>query len=301
MQQKRNGKQLMMIGGILVVLVLGVGFFFTHQGGSSKPAAASSTQPVVIASQTIAQGTVFQRGQSVTDLFKVEQEPSNLVPFGAYTSLTQITALTHTAECGPVQSAGCEGQVTATQTIFQGTPVVSGMFSTLGQYRTGVDPAFAIPYGYVAIAVPLTLANSVQGSVSPGDDVDLIATYTNTSIKDPMRQVSTQYALNDLRVISVNGPPATSTSSSSSSNPLTSASSSSGANAQPGAGGNLVVLVRYQQALVVQHLKDDPHWTMSVVLRSAKETDIQHFKTLTVDGKWYFFKQQNPFQENPGY
>jgi Flp pilus assembly protein CpaB len=307
MQQRRNGKQLIMIGGILIVLVLGVGFFFSHQGGGSNKASASSTQPVVVAQQTVPQGTIFKQGQSLTDLFKVKQEPSDLVPFGSYTSVNQLTALTRTPGCGPVKAAGCDGEVTVTQTIFQNSPVLTGMFSTLGQYRTGVDPAFAIPYGYVGIAVSFDAANSVIGSISAGDDVDLMATYKGPMLaRDPGRYSTTQYALNDLRVISVNGPPATDSSSSSGpSLPGSSSSSNTGANAQAAAanaGGTLVLLVRYQQALVIQHLKDDgEHWTVSVVLRSAKETDIQHFKTLTVNDNWYFSKQQNPFQISPGY
>jgi len=303
MQQRQNGKQLIMIGGILIVLVLGVGFFFSHQGGGSKQASAANTQPVVVAQQTIPQGTVFKQGQSLTDLFTVKQESSDLVPFGSYTSVSQLAALTNTAGCGPVKAAGCQGEVTTTQTIFQNSPVVTGMFSTLGQYRTGVDPAFAIPYGYVGIAVNFTEANSVIGSISAGDDVDLMASYADPMQKDPLRKSATQYALNDLRVISVNGPPATSSSSSSGpSIPGSGSSTSAGVNAQAGAsGGTLVLLVRYQQALIIQHLKDDPNWIMSVALRSAKETDIQHFKTLTVIGRWFFNKQQNPFQGNPGY
>ena len=111
MQQRQNGKQLIMIGGILIVLVLGAGFFFSHQGGgnSSSQASASNTQPVVVAQQTIPQGTVFKQGQSLSDMFAVKQEPTDLVPFGSYTSLSQLTALTHTSGCGPVKAPAATG------------------------------------------------------------------------------------------------------------------------------------------------------------------------------------------------
>jgi hypothetical protein len=60
--------------------------------------------------------------------------------------------------------------------------------------------------------------------------------------------------------------------------------------------------VRYQQALVIQHLKDfGGSWTMSVVLRSSKETDIPHFRTLPVFGNWFFTKQENHFDYKPPY
>ena len=62
------------------------------------------------------------------------------------------------------------------------------------------------------------------------------------------------------------------------------------------AGGTLVLLVRYQQALIIQHLKDfGGSWTISAVLRSAKETDIPHFKTIPVTARWFFVKQDNKF------
>lgn len=301
MQQRQNGKQLIFIGGILIVLVLGVGFFFSHQGGGSKSAAAATTAPVVVAAQTIPQGTIFKQGQPLSTLFMVKQEPVGLVPFGAYSSVGQLTALTHTPGCGPVKAAGCQGQVTVGQTIFQGTPVVTGMFSTLGQYRSGISPSFAIPYGFVGIAVNFDAANSVIGSVNPGDDVDLIATYKGLRIPVGTEGGATQYTLSDLRVISVNGPPSTGPTSSSSGSSAAS-SSTTGASATTAQGGTLVLLVRYQEALIIQHLKDTgEHWTISVVLRSSKETDIKHFKTLTVNDNWFFNKQSDPFKANPGY
>lgn len=302
MQQRQNGKQLIMIGGVLIALVLGVAFLFSHQGGGSNQASAQTTAPLLVAQQTIPQGTIFKAGQSLSSYFTVKQVPVSLVPFGAYTTLNQVQQLTQTNGCGPVKAAGCQGQVTSTQTIFQGTPVVTGMFSSLGTYRQGVSPAFAIPYGYVGIAVSFDAANSVVGSIFPGDDVDLIATYKGLKIPVLSQGGATQFTLNDLRVISVNGPPATSNSGSSSSSSSTSSTSANGASAQVPTGGTLVLLVRFQEALIIQHLKDvGEHWTISVVLRSARETDILHFKTLTVNDNWFFNKQSNAFKSNPGY
>jgi Flp pilus assembly protein CpaB len=152
-----------------------------------------------------------------------------------------------------------------------------------------VGPAFAIPYGYVGIAVNFDSVNSVLGSISAGDDVDVIASYRGIHVSGVKAPPQTQFVMNDVRVMSVNAPPTTSATSSSSS-----------AAATANAGGTLVLLVRFQQALVIQHLKDFG-WQISVVLRSASETDIPHFKTLPVTDKWFFAKADNPLKSNPGY
>jgi hypothetical protein len=91
--------------------------------------------------------------------------------------------------------------------------------------------------------------------------------------------------MNDIRVISVNA-----------------AVAAPGAAAPPPAtaGGTLILLSRFQQALIIQHLKDFG-WQISVVLRSATENDIPHFKTLPVTDKWFFAKSDNPLKANPGY
>jgi Flp pilus assembly protein CpaB len=171
---------------------------------------------------------------------------------------------------------------------------VSGMFSTLGQFRTTAGPAFQVPYGYVAIAVNFTAANSVLGSIQAGDDVDLMASLTGLEGQNAAKfkvPTQTQYVMNDVRVIGVNGPPPAPAGSSSSNS-----SSSSSASANNSAGGSLLLLVRYQQALIIQHLKDFAgSWTMSVVLRSSKETDIPHFGTTPVTERWFFVKQTNHF------
>lgn len=286
----------MMIGGGVILLVLVLGFFLTRGGGGNSTAAArSGTTPVVVALQTVPQGTVFKSGQSLGTFFSVKQVPPSLVPFGAYTSVQQIENLTHVSGCGPVQANGCQGEITSGQTIYENTPVVSGMFSNLGQYRQNPTPAFSIPYGYVGIAVNFDAANSVLGSVQAGDDIDLIASWRGGRAGELRAPGETQFALNDVRVISVNAPP-TVPGQSASSSPVSATAPSAAANT----GGSVILLVRYQQALVIQHLKDFG-WQLSCVLRSAKETDIEHFKTLPVTDKWFFAKTSNGFKVNPGY
>lgn len=293
--QRQNGKQLIVIGGVVIALVLGIGFLFTRGGSSSGANAATATVPIVYANQTVPAGTTFSATQSLSGFFSVKQIPPALAPFGAYHTVAEISALTHPAGCGPVQSAGCDGQITTIAPISQGLPVVSGDFTSLGQYRQTVGPSFAIPFGYVGIAVNFDAANSVLGAISPGDTIDLIASWrggllTGTKFKAPGE---TQYAMDNLKVISVNAPPSVGGANSSSSSGTT--ATTAGAS-----GGTVVLLVRYQQALEIQHLKDFG-WQLSAVLRSAKATNIPHFRTLPITDKWFFSKSSNPFSTSPGY
>ena len=283
MQNRRRGTQLILAGVVVVVLVLGVGLFLLNRNnGSSTPASvAVTTVPEVVAIQTIPQGTVFKQGQDLSTFFVVRQAPPSLVPIGAYTSVAQIQALAASTGCSPGQT-GCAPQITTTQTIYQNAPVASGMFSNLGQFRNAAGPSFTIPYGYVGIALNFDPINSVINSIYPGDDIDVIASYHGAAVKGIDAQPQTQYVMNDLRVLSVNAPPSAQTGS-----------------AAVG-GGLLLVLARYQQALVIQHLKDFG-WQLSAVLRSAKETDIPHFKTVPVTDRWFWTKAQNPLKTDPGY
>jgi Flp pilus assembly protein CpaB len=282
MRNRRRGTQLILAGIVIVVLVLGVGLFLSNRGGSSTPqSAAVTTAPEVVAIQTIPQGTIFKSGQDLGTFFVVRQAPPSLVPVGAYSSIAQIQSLAASTGCAPGQ-IGCSAQVTTTQTIYQNGPVVSGMFSTLGQFRNAAGPSFTIPYGYVGIALNFDPINSVINSIFPGDDIDVIASYHGATIKGINAQPQTQFVMNDLRVLSVNAPPSAQTGS-----------------AAVG-GGLLLVLARFQQALVIQHLKDFG-WQLSAVLRSAKETDIPHFKTLPVTDRWFWTKAQNPLKTDPGY
>lgn len=282
MQNRRRGTQLILAGIVVVVLVLGIGLFLSNRSsGSSTQTAAVTTVPEVVAIQSVPQGTIFKQGQDLNTFFVVRQAPPSLVPIGAYTSVAQIASLTSSSGCAPGQT-GCAAQITSTQTIFQNAPVASGMFSNLGQFRNAAGPSFTIPYGYVGIALSFDPINSVIGSIFPGDDIDVIASYHGVAIAKLKAQPQTQFVMNDLRILSVNQPPSAQTGS------------------VAVGGGTLLVLARFQQALVIQHLKDFG-WQLSAVLRSAKETDIPHFKTLPVTDRWFWQKALNPLKTDPGY
>lgn len=289
MLQRENGRQLIIIGVIVIIVVLLLFFVLSSRGGGGGTPAAQKTTPIVVALQTIPQGTSFRGGQPLTTYFAVKQFPADLAPFGAYTSVGQIANVATSAGCTRNITAACAGTITTTQTIYQSVPIVSGMFSTLGQYRQAQGPSFAIPLGYVGIAISLSDVNSVLGSITPGDSVDLIASYTGGGQGVPAAAPpQTQYVLNNLKVISVGGPPAAS------------AASGTASTTAPAGGGTLLVLAKLQEALVIQHLKDFG-WELSAVLPSAKEPSIPHFRTLPVTNKWLFVKMSNPFRTNPGY
>src|SRR6516165_679287 len=108
MQSRNNGRQLILVGIVVIVLVLGIGFFLMNRGGggSVKANSPTGTVPVVVAQQAIPQGTIFKAGENLNGLFQVKPVPTALAPFGAYSKVSQITALTKTQGCGPVQANG---------------------------------------------------------------------------------------------------------------------------------------------------------------------------------------------------
>jgi Flp pilus assembly protein CpaB len=286
MIQRENGRQLIIIGIVVIIVVLLLFFLLSNRGSVPGTSTSSEkTTPVVVAVQTIPQGTTFRAGQPLTTYFAVKQFPQSLAPFGAYTSVQQVQNVATSAGCTRNITPACAGTITTTQTIYQSVPIVSGMFSTLGQYRQAQGPSFQIPLGYVGIAISLSDVNSVLGSIQPGDSVDLIASYTGSGRGiNAAAPPQTQYIMNNLKVISVGGPPAAAGTTS----------------ASAAGGGTLLVLARLQDALVIQHLKDFG-WALSAVLPSAKEPSIPHFRTLPVTDKWLFVKMANPFRTNPGY
>src|SRR5947209_1455096 len=116
MNQRNRGRQLM-IGGVgLIVLVLVGGLFLTNRGGNSSKSTQSAMAPVVVALQSIPQNTSFTAGEPLNSYFTVRQLPKDAVPFGAYTSVNQIASFLKSTGCLPSASAGCRGTFTTTQT-----------------------------------------------------------------------------------------------------------------------------------------------------------------------------------------
>jgi Flp pilus assembly protein CpaB len=294
MIRRENANRYIAIGGIIIVLVIGLAIYLATRGGggSSTTAQAEATTPVVVALVDVPQGTVFQAGQPLTTYFAVKQVSLDAKPLGAYTSVSQIEAVVKSTGCEPANQPGCRGQITTTQTIYRGLPVVSGMFSTLGPYRQFVGPSFRIPFGYVAISLNVGGDNAVSGSIQAGDTVDLIASYQGTgkNVGNIHAPAQTQYIMTNVKVIGVGifAPPSSTTGS------------TEAGSAQVPSSGSLVILARYQQALVIQHLKDFG-WQISAVLLSAHQTAIPHFSTVPVTDRWFFVKMSNPFRSNPGY
>ncbi|HZU14466.1 MAG TPA: RcpC/CpaB family pilus assembly protein [Chloroflexota bacterium] len=283
MIQRGNSRRLIIVGVGVIVAVIIIALVLSLRGSGSANAQnkPSVTVPVLVAIQTIPQGTNFRAGSTLSTYFQVRQLPPTDVPVFAYRSLNDVTNLIKSTGCQPASAPGCAGQVTAAETIYAGEPVVKGMLSSLGAYRLSQTPSFQIPPGYVGLSIDLSPENDALNSIEQGDTVDLIASYTGNA-KNFTAPNQTQYVMEDVKVIGVGGPTATAGSASSV------------------GGGELLLLMRYQQALVIQHLKDFG-WTISAVLRSAKEPAIPNFKTIPVTDKWLFVRNNDPFKFNPGY
>jgi Flp pilus assembly protein CpaB len=317
MYERENARRLIIlgIGVVAVVVIVGAIFFFVRGRGNSNNTAAGSGTPtaiplvsVVVSTVPIPQATNLNVSQ-VPTYFGLEAVPGAVAPPDAYTSLSQVQSLIASAP---------QGAVTTTQTIFQKSVIVPGMFSTFGQFKTGPTASSVIPYGYEADAVAFDPLDSVENSITAGDDIDIIGslkaptTPCGQTVGNPTCgmhiEAQTQFVLTDVRVLSVNVPPPVTTGSA----PVPTAVPAAGvATATPATtptatpipaagGGTLLLLLRYQQALELQHLKDFG-WQLSAVLRSSKQQTTLHLKTLPVTDRWFFSKTQTPFKANPGY
>src|SRR5947209_2842970 len=170
MYERENARRLILLGVIVVVLVILVGAFFLFRGGGSsgKATPVVQTKTVVVAAISIPQGTTLNVGTALSTYFTTQSVPVNVVPTSAYASVAQIQQLIASAP---------KHEVVTTQTVFAKAVIVSGMFSTLGQFTLAQGTSFVIPFGYVGIAIAFDPINSVIGSITNGDTIDIITSY----------------------------------------------------------------------------------------------------------------------------
>ena len=115
---------------------------------------AQHTVAVVVATHNVSAGAQL----SSSDV-QVESVHQDSVPSGALTTTDQAT-----------------GRYVSWP-LTSGEPVLAGALS--GQHSgSDVVSGYNVPYGYRAVAIPLTPAAAVGGMLSPGDRVDVYATPT---------------------------------------------------------------------------------------------------------------------------
>ena len=160
--------------------------------------------------------------------------PRELVPAGAMTTEAQAVGQT---TIGP---------------IARGQPIVAAQLASAGG-TTGAS--LTVPSGKVLVAFPTTDPLTVNGLVSLGDRIDVLA---SVAAGTGDRARATQTTLQNLEVLEILAP----------------------TKEQPSRVTALVFAVDHQVALVLKYLRDSQA-TIDVVIRSRSHTDL--IKTTSVD------------------
>lgn len=190
---------------------------------------AAGTTAIVIANVDIPARTVV-----LSELLARRDYPSELVPAGAITSQAQAVGQT---TIGP---------------IARGQPIVAAQLASAGG-RTGAS--LTVASGKVLVAFPTNDPLTVNGLVSVGDRIDVLA---SVAAGTGDRARATQTTLQNLEVLEILAP----------------------TKEQPSRVTALVFAVDHQLALVLKYLRDSQA-TIDVVIRSRTHTEL--VKTTSVD------------------
>jgi len=177
-----------------------IGVYAISGSGSSKPSSVG-TVPVVVASQLIPSRTVFGSVTDAASWMKVENVPKNILPPQYFASVQAFAAQ-------ELKS----GKVFNGQTLLPNEEVVSAQFTRLGS-RPNYTGALELPKDDVAVSLEASLVNEAGGAITPGDYVDLVASYLpsgggsgggNDTFKGASSvPTQTQMVLQNLKVIAV--------------------------------------------------------------------------------------------------
>jgi len=229
------------IGLILAIFAFGAAYYFTRANTNTTPLAPATGQLVVIAKVSIPSGTLITAGMLEETRIK------GLLPLDSYSSCEQLVRTACAATAGVSAS---QSPTTSTSDYYAVVPITPNTVITpnnVSVNRATQSPSFGnlnLPAGQVAVAIPITAAQSVAGYLQVGDRIDIIGLDSSGD---------TDFTFEDLPVISI-GAPSTATGS---------ASSSSG-------GGLIVLQLTRSQALgVTEMVNDGSIYTMA--LRSTAD------------------------------
>ena len=223
---------LFLAAGLVLAVLTGVALYGVAQqtsGGKPEATVSSSTTQVLVAKTDIAARTVLS-----PDLLARKDFPTDLVPAGAITTDTAAV-----------------GQTTLTP-IARGQAIVSGQLTSAeGQHGASLT----VESGKVLVAFPSGDPLTLNGLVSVGDKVDILATVA-AGTGDTAR--ATQTTLQNLEVLDILGP----------------------TKEQPSRATALVFAVDHQVAIVLKYLRDSQA-VIDLAIRSRAETQVA--KTTSVD------------------
>ncbi|HEY6537628.1 MAG TPA: RcpC/CpaB family pilus assembly protein [Candidatus Dormibacteraeota bacterium] len=193
------------LGLILAIVAFGAAYYFTRANTSSNPPAPATGQLVVVAKVSIPSGALITAGMLEETRLK------GVLPANAYTSCEELVraACSTTAGVSATQTPGTTASnYYAVVALTPNTVITQNEVSV---NKANQSPAFGnlnLPAGEVAVAIPITDQQSVDGYLQVGDRIDIIGVNTAGS---------TQFTFEDLPVISVGAPSTTAGTSSSSS------------------------------------------------------------------------------------
>ncbi len=257
MQRKRG--MIWLITGLLFALLAGV---LTFRILAQATEAASEVQevhlsPVVVALQDIPLRTVIEESQ-----VSVKQIPTELVPEGAATSISDVVGKI------PKQNIAA-GEILLLQRLVE--PTVKGK-----------DIAFTMPEDKVVIALPASDLMSRVGFLKPGDRVDLLFTLPVPDTAG--ERLYTLDAIQNLEIVGMAMPPLLSKQGSGEAQPQIALANE----------GVLFFAVSAQDALTIKFLKDSGA-IMDIALRAP--TSEQLLEAETVDLPYIFDRYQ--FSQSP--
>jgi Flp pilus assembly protein CpaB len=266
LQPKKSSRLFILIGVVLTVLsMIGV---FAISNGSSKTAQPVGNTPVLVASKLIPRHTVFANATDVSLWMTTVMLPANVLPPQYFPSVTNFVK----------QELG-HGKITTSQNILPNEEVVGTQFIGLGS-RPGVTPAVTMTKDDVAISMSASIENESGGAITPGDYVDIVASFMpgGSDNVPSSAKAQTGFVLQNIQVIAVG--------------PFVPGSTENSV-AQSGQ-TMLTFAVTRPNALIIQHLKDfSSSWDVSILLRSAYSSKT--YTETPVQGMQFFTSLTNNF------
>ncbi|HVA21533.1 MAG TPA: RcpC/CpaB family pilus assembly protein [Candidatus Micrarchaeia archaeon] len=267
--RRRGNQALVALGLIIAVLAFGLAYFLSR---STPPPAPATVLPVT-GTQVVVARVAIPAGTLITPAMLAETRIKGLLPLNAYGSCQALVNALCATTAGVVPAAATAAQATRAQAVnFYAvvgiTPRTVITTSLVAPNRTVQPPSFGnldLPPGQVAMAVPLSSQEEVDGYLQPGDHIDLIVASSK-----PKPEVG--FAFQDLAVLAI-GSPVVQT-------PQNGQTASTAAAAPAASGGPVILALSRSQALGISELLQTGA-IFNAVLRSTYDYGLGYIPSTT--------------------
>ncbi|HUY96801.1 MAG TPA: RcpC/CpaB family pilus assembly protein [Verrucomicrobiae bacterium] len=283
--RRRGNQALVALGLIIAVLAFGLAYFLSR---STPPPAPASVVPIT-GTQVVVARVAIPAGTLITPTMLTETRIRGLLPLNAYGTCQALVATTCAVSPGVVAAAASVAQTAQAQAInyyavvgISPNTVITS--SLVAPNRTVQPPSFgslAIPPGEVAMAVPLSSQEELDGYLQPGDRIDLIVASTK-----PKPLVA--YAFQDLSVLGIGSPVVQQPQS----------GTTTAAAAPASAGGPVILVVTRSQALGISDLLQSGV-IFNAVLRSTYDYGRGYIPSVTTATDLYSQACSSASKVNP--